>query len=57
MKDYLPWICIMLLVLITFTALTLDGYLTNKARTEIIIACIQSDNCSKSFEESITTVK
>lgn len=58
MKDIkVPLLFLMLALIITFSYMVLDNYLTNKSRADIIIACIQSDDCSEAMKQELKTIK
>ena len=58
MKDIkVPLIFLILALIVTVGFMVLDNHLNNKMRTEILIACIQSDNCSDSMKKELKPTK
>ena len=58
MKDIkVPLIFLVLALIVICSFMVLDNYLTNKKKTEILIACIQSDNCSDSMKKELKPIK
>ena len=60
MKNNETIILVSLIFITTITAficVTVDNYSNNKMRTEILLACIQSDNCSNSMKEELKLIK
>ena len=57
MKNYIPFIVILFALLGVISGMVLDSYLTNRAKADILIACIQSDNCSESMKQELKPLK
>lgn len=60
MRDNEPIIFVGLIVITVITVIisvTVSGYLNNKMRTEIFLACIQSDSCSDSTKKELKPIK
>lgn len=58
MKDIkVPLVFLLLALIITFSCMIIDNYLTNKSKADILIACIQSDNCSESMKQELKPIK
>ena len=56
-NEFLPYVTIIIAAITIVVGMVTDNYYTNKSRTEIYIACVQSEACTKDFQDVIKPIK